>query len=228
MRNPEFPRATVDSILSKTFNPKSKIKDIQIINFNNLFRILDATEVKLIKMILEIHPKKYGFKGEYHKITKVPKNIVQIKRQKFTLNGKLQTLSTKYLPKPVYNAYIELNSALQSETGKKLLVDSGYRSPAYQALIFLYYLKFYTFNFKKVIKRVAIPGYSEHGDPKGQAIDFMTLEGIPSDEKPSLFEKTVEYKWLTNNAAAFGFILSYPKNNKKGIIFEPWHWHFQK
>ncbi len=136
-------------------------------------------------------------------IKKVPRNLVTIKDQ--------------YLPKPVLSAFWKMHENLYMDTGKKLKIFSGYRSPAYQAIIFLKCLKENNFDFLRTAKRVAFPGYSEHGDPKKQAIDFaFTIS----------FEKTREYKWLLQNANKYGFFLSYPKDNKDGIMFEPWHWRF--
>jgi LAS superfamily LD-carboxypeptidase LdcB len=62
-------------------------------------------------------------------------------------------------------------------------------------------------------------GYSEH--QLGTALDFTTektgaLEG---------FDKTLEYKWLLENAYKYGFIISYPAGNTY-YKFEPWHWRF--
>jgi LAS superfamily LD-carboxypeptidase LdcB len=39
------------------------------------------------------------------------------------------------------------------------------------------------------------------------------------------FEKDPTYRWLTDNAHRFGFILSCPRNNGY-YQFEPWHWRF--
>ena len=74
------------------------------------------------------------------------------------------------------------------------------------------------------MKEVAFPGYSEHGDPVRQAVDFITT----NDNDWRRFKKTPEYKWLSKNAYKFNFYLSYPKGNKDGIMFEPWHWHYEK
>ena len=41
------------------------------------------------------------------------------------------------------------------------------------------------------------------------------------------FEKSRAYLWLIQNAHKYGFYLQYPKNNKSGIMFEPWHWYFK-
>ena len=51
----------------------------------------------------------------------------------------------------------------------------------------------------------------------------MTTESLGG--KLGGFDKTAEYKWLTNNAYKYGFVLSYPPNNNY-YTFEPWHWRF--
>ena len=66
----------------------------------------------------------------------------------------------------------------------------------------------------------AVQGYSEH--QLGTAIDFTTKELSTSFES---FESTDAYEWLQDNAYKYGFILSYPKDNKF-YQFEPWHWRF--
>jgi len=64
----------------------------------------------------------------------------------------------------------------------------------------------------------AIPGYSEHHT--GRAIDICADSNISENE----FYKTDTFAWMLENAARFNFRLSYPENNKCGMIFEPWHW----
>jgi len=201
----------INSILQKTDKSK-RIKDLKIISFPRLYKYLDKTEIELIRKFLRLDPLKYGFKGKFLGMKRVPKNLVTIREQ--------------YLPKPVYLAFRRMNKALEDKTGKKLLINSGCRSPAYQAIIFLRYLKLHKFNFLRTVQRVAFPGYSEHGDSKRQAVDFIAAKSVPSDEKVSGFEKTKEFKWLLKNANKFGFYLSYPKNNGYGVIYEPWHWRY--
>lgn len=232
MNTPKFLISTNDkklivSILEKIEKEK-KNSEVRIISFDFLFDFLEKDEKILVEKYRDIDPLAYGFKGRYLGIQNVPKNLVAISNQKYKSKGKVEKIETQYLPKPVFEGYKKLNSALYKTTKKKLLVDSGYRSPAYQIITFLWYLNFHKFNFSKTIKRVAIPGYSEHGFPKGQAVDFITTYGIPSDEKPLDFAKTTEYQWLLKNATKFGFYQSYPRNNKLGVMFEPWHWQFRK
>lgn len=67
----------------------------------------------------------------------------------------------------------------------------------------------------------AVPGYSEHHS--GRAIDLGTPGCAPLDEA---FEHTPAFAWLQRHADTFGFRLSYPRDNRHGVIYEPWHWCF--
>lgn len=119
-----------------------------------------------------------------------------------------------------------MNKEIEKDIGKKLLIQYGHRSPARQVFIFFDVLarENFNFDFNKALKRVCFPDYSEHVCSKRQAIDFMTEDGIRGDG----FYMTEEYGWLKNNANKFGFYESYPKDNKLGIMYEPWHWHFEE
>jgi D-alanyl-D-alanine carboxypeptidase len=73
-----------------------------------------------------------------------------------------------------------------------------------------------------IFKVSARPGYSEHHT--GKAIDLTTPGFLTLEEE---FEKSEAFKWLMKNGNNFGFHLSYPRDNKYGIIYEPWHWRFK-
>ncbi len=62
------------------------------------------------------------------------------------------------------------------------------------------------------------PGTSEHN--AGLAMDICSLE--------QNFEETEEFRWLSENAADYGFIMRYPedKQDVTKIIYEPWHWRY--
>lgn len=195
--------------------------------FKILYGLITREERKFLKKIMRINPKIYGFKGPYYGITPVPQNLIVVKNQIYKRGGRRKIIPPQLVPRKVYSAYLKLNKALENYTSKKLLIESAYRSPAYQLVIFLFYLRFHKWDLKKVIKRVALPGYSEHGYPPRQALDFMTTKGIPTDENPLEFIKTPEYKWLLKNAKKFRFHLSYPQNNPWGVVFEPWHWSYR-
>jgi len=69
----------------------------------------------------------------------------------------------------------------------------------------------------------APPGYSEHHS--GCAIDINTPGCAPTEEE---FDATAAFSWLTAHAGRFGFMLSYPRDNALGFIYEPWHWFFRQ
>lgn len=68
----------------------------------------------------------------------------------------------------------------------------------------------------------AIPGFSEHHT--GRALDISTpnCEPLSTD-----FETTDAFHWLLEHAGHFAFVMSFPKDNDSGIIYEPWHWALQ-
>ncbi|OYV27593.1 MAG: hypothetical protein B7W98_01470 [Parcubacteria group bacterium 20-58-5] len=137
-------------------------------------------------------------------------------------------LPTQYLPPAPYAAFKKLQQALRKETGTILFAGSGYRSPAYQLVVFLWNVRREHFNVAKVATKVALPGYSEHGNPKRQAIDFTLAKESSKKNKTTMFSNSREYRWLIKNANRFHFYESYPRNNKSGVIYEPWHWHYRE
>jgi zinc D-Ala-D-Ala carboxypeptidase len=66
----------------------------------------------------------------------------------------------------------------------------------------------------------APPGYSEHAS--GYVIDF----GLGDADLVTAFATRPMGKWLAANAGKYGFELSFPKGNKQGVMFEPWHWRW--
>ena len=74
---------------------------------------------------------------------------------------------------------------------------------------------------ERILVASAPPGYSEHHT--GRAIDINTPGCRATEEE---FEETEAFRWLCRYAASFGFTLSFPRQNKYGYIFEPWHWCF--
>lgn len=74
----------------------------------------------------------------------------------------------------------------------------------------------------QILKTNTAPGHSEHHT--GCAMDITTDGFKPIEEE---FDQSPAFQWLTANAAEFGFVMSYPKDNKLGIIYEPWHWCYK-
>jgi D-alanyl-D-alanine carboxypeptidase len=69
----------------------------------------------------------------------------------------------------------------------------------------------------------APPGYSEHHT--GYAIDIGD-GNVPATNLSPDFENTPAFKWLNENATKFNFEMSFPRGNKQGVTYEPWHWRF--
>ncbi len=69
----------------------------------------------------------------------------------------------------------------------------------------------------------APPGHSEHHT--GYAIDIGD-GNVPSTNLSPEFENTEGFKWLQANAPKYNFELSFPKDNKQGVTYEPWHWRY--
>lgn len=210
----------ISSIVTKGLVEEKRNNKFAIIDFDIFNNLYIEEEKGVIKKYLLIEPKEISYKPQFLGIHE-PVDLISIANQTITSQGKSITLPTQYLPKITYDAYLDMNKAVKKDINKHLLVEFGYRSLARQIFIFFYMLKnVYNYNFNETIKRVCFPEYSEHVCPQRQAIDFITTDRIDDD-----FDTTQEYQWLREYAKEFGFFESYPKNNKEGMMYEPWHWH---
>lgn len=108
--------------------------------------------------------------------------------------------------------------AAAAADGVSLLPLSGYRSVPRQTRIIRRKLRAGQ-TITDILRLVAAPGCSEHHT--GRAIDIGSPDNQNLDED---FAKTAEFRWLKGHAARYGFRLSYPRNNRHGIGYEPWHW----
>jgi zinc D-Ala-D-Ala carboxypeptidase len=99
-----------------------------------------------------------------------------------------------------------------------LLVISAFRSVDYQRGVIARKLAAGK-PMEEILKVNAAPGYSEHHT--GCALD-LTNSGQMSLETG--FETSETFAWLMQHAPHFGFRLSYPRGNRHGISYEPWHW----
>jgi LAS superfamily LD-carboxypeptidase LdcB len=103
--------------------------------------------------------------------------------------------------------------------GHQLFVLSGFRSYEEQESVLRNEIALYG---KAVAeKQVAPPGHSEH--QLGLAVD-ITSAAAPYDLRPE-FGREPEGRWLADNAARFGFAISYPQGKEQvtGYVYEPWH-----
>lgn len=126
------------------------------------------------------------------------------------------------LRKSAAQAYREMEAAAQKD-GVSLVPISGFRSLTDQDYLF--------FGKKAERGQVATerakvsapPGYSEHHT--GYAMDLGD-GSVPAANLSPTFENTRAYQWLQANAAFYSFEISFPKDNKQGVSYEPWHWRY--
>ncbi len=105
-----------------------------------------------------------------------------------------------------------------AETGIELQIVSAFRSVEYQLGILRRKLDRGQ-TIAEILRVSAAPGYSEHHT--GRALDITTPGFAALEEQ---FEHSAAFAWLSTNAQAHGFRLSFPRGNRHGIVYEPWHW----
>ncbi len=110
-----------------------------------------------------------------------------------------------------------LRQAARAE-GIELWVVSAFRSIDYQYELIRRKLE-QGQDITQILAVNAPPGYSEHHS--GRALDLTTPGCPPLTEE---FEDTPAFAWLVRRADEFDFLLTYPRENAQGFIYEPWHW----
>ncbi len=116
--------------------------------------------------------------------------------------------------------WTELRDAAQQD-GIALLLVSAFRSLEYQRQIFERKIRAGE-SLERILTVNAPPGYSEHHT--GRAVDLTTAGCLPLAEE---FEMTAAFAWLVRHAHRFGFAMTYPRENRFGVAYEPWHWAVQ-
>lgn len=142
----------------------------------------------------------------------VPARLAEIPLEYQYSNNRQLLIHTDVLP----HLLTMMNSA--SSTGIKLYASSAYRSFAEQRALKGDYSVVYGSGTANTFS--ADQGYSEH--QLGTTVDMITT-GLGGNLDG--FDKTEAYRWMVTNAYKYGFINSYPKDNKY-YVFEPWHWRF--
>ncbi|MBE6147500.1 MAG: D-alanyl-D-alanine carboxypeptidase family protein [Firmicutes bacterium] len=140
----------------------------------------------------------------------IPKNLESINKN-FT-NG------TKQLVKEAKIAFEKMATDAKQE-GYNIRAISAYRSYSYQQVLYQKYVL--NDGPEKADTYSARPGFSEH--QTGLVVD---IDNIKRDFNN--FESTEEFKWMTNNAHDYGFILRYPKGKEHitGYQYEAWHYRY--
>ena len=127
----------------------------------------------------------------------------------------------RFLTPDTAAAWDAMRTAAEAD-GVTLLLVSAFRSLDYQIGIFKRKLEKGQ-TIEQILHVNLPPGYSEHHT--GRAIDIAAPGAPPLTEE---FEETLAFRWLETHAHRWHFKMTYPRGNPHGVIYEPWHWVFQK
>lgn len=127
----------------------------------------------------------------------------------------------KFLAPPAAAAWLEMRASA-ARGGVELLLISAFRSFEFQEALIRGKLARGR-SIDEILTVNAPPGCSEHHS--GRALDIGARDTPALEEA---FENTPAYAWLDAHADRHGFRLSYPRGNRYGYLYEPWHWCFYK
>lgn len=224
--------------LDPLIRQRDERQDLARLTFDELYAPLNGEQREFLKQFEHLDARELNVKIPFRGIATGEEELTVITGQHITapaLKGKgseasaaeTRELPPQFLPPPVYRPYLAMMDAMESDIGRRLLIESGYRSSAYQMYLFVYYLKNHEYSIRETVKFVALPGYSEHGAPAFQALDFINTDGINGEADPAEFDVLPEFAWLQEHAGRYGFVLSYPDTADTGITYEPWHWRYE-
>lgn len=140
-----------------------------------------------------------------------PKGLIHLeKNDAYAINKNNLSLRPE-----AFKALAVLAKAAKAD-GVTLTVSSTYRSYEYQKNLFDYWVK--VDGLEEAERESARPGTSQH--QLGMALDFA-----PVDDD---FDKTPGGKWVYDNAAKYGWSLSFPKGYEDvtGYRWECWHFRY--
>ena len=213
--------------LESLITTKKQDGTANLLTWEELNQPLAEEERAFVQVFRALNAEQLGATSHYFGEVGGDVKLVAVGPQQVLKDGVPTPLDPQFLPQDVSDASQAMMQAMERDLGRRLLVESGYRSPAYQLYQFLFYLPKHGYSIRETNRYVALPGYSEHGYPPRQAIDFINQDGINGEDHPEEFEALPEYQWLLMHAGRFGFYLSYPRDNPHNTAFEPWHWHYE-
>jgi D-alanyl-D-alanine carboxypeptidase len=135
-----------------------------------------------------------------------------------------------YLRKDAARAVEAMMLAMKAEGITDVSVTSAFRAYSRQEELFEGYVANHMSEgmsedeaIEAALEYSAKPGTSEH--QTGLCLDFITDNMTDLDES---FENTAAFRWLSENAYKYGFILRYPEDkvDLTGYKYEPWHYRF--
>jgi zinc D-Ala-D-Ala carboxypeptidase len=156
-------------------------------------------------------PRNYGVNRHLHAIADA---------QVLILAGVDRFKRRLWMQPQAFAAWLEMRSAALMQ-GVALEVISAFRSQRYQFDL-IARKRARGLSASAILQASAAPGFSEHHS--GCALDFGDSQTEPLTDA---FADTPSFAWLCENAHRFGFEMSYPPNNRFGVMYEPWHWCYR-
>ena len=202
-----------------------------LIDYDTLMMGLNFIERDFASRVFDIDSRQFGCNWQFYSVEK-PRELVEISPVSIGKGKDTHKIEVQFCAAHSYNDYLLLSEQMKKDIGRSLYIEVGFRSAGIQAYLFFKYLTTISnYSIKDNIKKVALPGYSQHNNPKNNAIDLCSengINGFSGKQTAADFEKLPEFQWMLVNAHKYNFYLTYPKNNKFGIAYEPWHWRWEK
>ena len=232
----KFDNKTIDQLLDKKYNKLNvKFMKQKYFIFKNLDKYIkyykDSDNDDLANTISMVN-----VKANYDYYDKDVIKKTNLKDGNLMLVNKYNYLGKDYVPndlvdvsitygygenkikKEVYDNFLNMWNDAKREN-LSLIITSAYRDYDYQKSLWDNYAN--QKGDKWADSVAARAGFSEH--QTGLTLDIVTY-GSSMDN----FENTNEFKWLSENAYKYGFILRYPKDKEKitGYAYESWHYRY--
>jgi D-alanyl-D-alanine carboxypeptidase len=202
-----------------------------IIDYDTLMLGLNFIERDFARRIFDTDSRQFGCNWQFNSVER-PKGLVEIFPAYVGTGTDRRQIDIQFCAKHSYEDYLRMCEQMKKDIGKCLYIEVGFRSAGIQAYLFFKYLTTISkYSLRDNSKKVAMPGYSQHNNPKNNAIDLCSengINGFSGNQTSADFENLPEFKWMLANACKYNFYLAYPKNNRFGIEYEPWHWCWEK
>lgn len=222
MRVSFLDKQAANEIIASTLHRIKEDEKAAAMTFSELHKDLSAQARKLSERIRSIRPHQYGINREAVTPQKA-ESLVVVRNQYYATADGWHRIPPRLVPRHTFRDFQAMNQQLKKDIGHELVIQSGYRSPAYQLFIFLFHLKERDWDVQSTLKTVALPGYSEHAAGNMQGLDLRAGKFYGPHDMYD-FARVPSYHWMLENAQEFSFSLSYPQHNDTGTDFEPWHW----
>ena len=193
----------VYNLMSDSFKSDDVIPQDEILDFVKMVNDVIASDSDDLLLLID---KKHIISAEY-----VPADLIPVK----SCSSYVVNRNDLSLRKIAFDNLAVLGDAAKQD-GIRLDISSTYRSYKYQER--LYARNVAQMGQAAADRESAKPGSSQH--QLGIAVDF----GSVTDE----YADTLGGKWLSNNAAKYGWSLSFPNGYEDvtGFRYECWHYRF--